>query len=857
MRSTPAAWVRHGGLAGTARGWLWPTALAVAASLVVGHLAAFLLSRGLTSLEAVYRGFPATALALATISTVAAAWQAQARRSRLARPWTLLACGYVAFTVAEAAGAAFGVTFQTVGWAKLLASLYLLFYPLFLLGVLDLPAADQPAGERAGLVLDIAMVVIAVGLVLWVQVLQPTLEAGAADPFVVMITVGCALGDLAILWAALTLVFRRYPQPAAPVYGLLAASAGILIIADVAWAYRALSQQAGPSLFLGVGWTASHALAGLAAVRQIVIAGVEAKAPPVGTGHERPSYASVGLAYLCLAVAWGAVVARHFQYVSPVAALATLLLIGVIAARHRVGILRNAALHGRLEEARIRLEELVSERTAELRASEERFRRLSEAAFEGIGITENGVIVDANDRLGEMFGYRASELVGRHVMELVAPEAVPMVQDFMRRPRDERCEHLAIRRDGTVFPVETQGKAISTPGGSLRVATVRDVTERRLWEEHLKRQLERLATLRAIDAAITSSLDLRYGMDVLVDLSLRQLKADAEAVLTFERGEGRLTFLTGQGFRTDAVSAARLELWELHDGPKAPEGWALSVDDLNALEAGCPRRALMEAEAFRSYHAAPLVARDQVCGVLEVYGRDPFTPDQEWLDFFETVAGQAAVAIDNLSLFESTQRSYVELARTYDTTLEGWSHALELRDRETQGHATRVVDMTVRLAQALGVGEADLVHVRRGALLHDIGKMGIPDAILLKPGALTPEEWQIMRRHPQLAADLLTPIAFLRPALDIPFCHHEHWDGSGYPRGLKGEEIPLAARMFAVVDAWDGLRNARPYREAWPPERVREHLRMEAGRSFDPVVVAAFLELVAQPGPRIGVASGV
>ena len=189
------------------------------------------------------------------------------------------------------------------------------------------------------------------------------------------------------------------------------------------------------------------------------------------------------------------------------------------------------------------------------------------------------------------------------------------------------------------------------------------------------------------------------------------------------------------------------------------------------------------------------------------------------------------------------QRLNAELLHAYDETLEGWSRALDMRDRETEGHTRRVTEMTLRLASGLGFTDEQLVHVRRGALLHDIGKMGVPDAILLKPGPLTAEEWAIMRLHPGHAYQMLAPIAFLRPALDIPYCHHERWDGAGYPRGLRGDQIPFAARVFAVVDVWDALRSHRPYRSAWPDAQVRAHLLAEAGRHFEPRVVEAFLKL--------------
>ncbi|HBY93533.1 MAG TPA: HD-GYP domain-containing protein [Chloroflexi bacterium] len=252
---------------------------------------------------------------------------------------------------------------------------------------------------------------------------------------------------------------------------------------------------------------------------------------------------------------------------------------------------------------------------------------------------------------------------------------------------------------------------------------------------------------------------------------------------------------------------------------------------------------MLEGEEFVAYYGVPLVTKGQVKGVLELFHRAPLEGDREWLGFLDTLAGQAAIAIDNAALFDGLQRSNAELALAYDTTLEGWSRALDLRDKETEGHSRRVTELTLRVARVMGVSEAELVHIRRGALLHDIGKMGIPDAILLKPGALSDEEWAIMRQHPVYAYELLAPIAFLRPALDIPYCHHEKWDGSGYPRGLIGEQIPLAARIFTVVDVWDAMISDRPYRPAWPEEKAREHIRSLAGTHFDSQVVEAFLAL--------------
>jgi len=232
-----------------------------------------------------------------------------------------------------------------------------------------------------------------------------------------------------------------------------------------------------------------------------------------------------------------------------------------------------------------------------------------------------------------------------------------------------------------------------------------------------------------------------------------------------------------------------------------------------------------------------------VKGVLEVYIRQPFEPEPQWCDFLAALAGQTAIAIDNSTLFESMNRSNSELILDYDATIEGWSSALDLRDHETEGHTQRVTNMTVKLARSMGLSEADLVQVRWGSLLHDIGKMGISDYILRKSGPLTDGEIEEMKKHPVYAFDMLSPIRYLHMALDIPYCHHEKWDGTGYPRGLKGDQIPLIARIFSVVDVWDALNTDRPYRSAWTQTEVLEHIRSLSGTHFDPQVVEAFLNL--------------
>ncbi|MEW6584061.1 MAG: HD domain-containing phosphohydrolase [Nitrospirota bacterium] len=364
--------------------------------------------------------------------------------------------------------------------------------------------------------------------------------------------------------------------------------------------------------------------------------------------------------------------------------------------------------------------------------------------------------------------------------------------------------------------------------------------------EQTEQRLQRLYALHAIDMAISSSLDLRVTLNILLEHVTSQLHADAATVLLLNPYTGVLEYAASRGFRTRAIQKTGLRLGEGHAGKAALERKIVSIANVLRTEDPCVRSQMLSGEVFVAHHAVPLVAKGQVKGVLEVFHRTELRPDLEWLEFFEALAAQAAIAIDNATLFNELQRSNVELTLAYDTTLEGWSRALDMRDRETEGHTARVAEMTVRLARAMGINEPELVHIRRGALLHDIGKMAISDAILLKPSTLTHEECEVMFRHPTHAHKMLLPIPFLKQALNIPYCHHEKWDGTGYPRRLKGEQIPLEARIFSVVDVWDALRSDRPYRRAWPEEKALEYIRSQAGRHFDVGVVSAFLKMIAE-----------
>jgi len=374
------------------------------------------------------------------------------------------------------------------------------------------------------------------------------------------------------------------------------------------------------------------------------------------------------------------------------------------------------------------------------------------------------------------------------------------------------------------------------------IHVVRDITERKKTEEYVQRQLERMSALRSIDTAISSTLDLRVTLHILLEQVIAQLKVDAADVLLLDSHTMFLNYAAGRGFRTRAIENTRIRPGQGLAGKAAMEYKTVSIPNLT--RGGEALTPALGGEGFRAYFAVPLIAKGQMKGILEIFHRTPLEPDTEWINFLELLGGQAAIAVDNVSMFDTLQRSNMELTMAYDRTMEGWSRALDYRDKETEGHSQRVTELTIKIACAMGIQEDELIHIRRGALLHDIGKLGVPDAILFKPGKLTDEEWAVMKKHPVFAYELLSPIPFLRLALEIPYCHHEKWDGTGYPRGLKGEQIPLSARIFAVVDVWDALLADRPYRPAWRKEKVIEHIRSLSGTHFDPEVSEAFLKLL-------------
>lgn len=347
--------------------------------------------------------------------------------------------------------------------------------------------------------------------------------------------------------------------------------------------------------------------------------------------------------------------------------------------------------------------------------------------------------------------------------------------------------------------------------------------------------------------ALAESLDLESVLQVAIESVVEVLGLETGAIyLVADDRNVRL------GAATPALPPEfgdEFRVISLVDHPHVAEanatGGPVFISDTSEADLTAAERRVCEARGLRSILYVPLMIEGAAAGTC-IVGTSTHVHVFDDVDIVlcRTLSAQIALAVANARLYEQTQVAAAELACAYDATLEGWALALEMRDAETLGHTVRSAGLAVEMASALGVPEAELRHVHRGALLHDIGKMVVPDSVLNKPGPLDDEEWVVMRRHPEYARDFLSRIDYLRPALDIPYCHHERWDGTGYPQGLAREAIPLPARVFAVIDVYDALTSDRPYRKAWSRADALAHIRSGAGTHFDPAVVDVFLDLV-------------
>ena len=361
--------------------------------------------------------------------------------------------------------------------------------------------------------------------------------------------------------------------------------------------------------------------------------------------------------------------------------------------------------------------------------------------------------------------------------------------------------------------------------------------------EQANRRLNKITALRNIDLAILSSFDIRVIYDVFLHETVSLLQIEAVSLLEFDKFTQEFKLKVQKGLLNEELKKQSIKIGSFIPGKSAKERRIIKAS-LEEMDEPLRKR-IMEEQGFNIYYACPMIAKGKILGIVEVFRRNE-SEEEEWVEFFEALTGQVSMAFENAKLLFELQNAKEDLLLAYDQTIEALSYALDLRDKETEGHSQRVTELTVKIAERLGIRGEKLRYVKWGALLHDIGKLGVPDSILLKPGPLTDEEWEIMKKHAEYGYSMLNRVEYLLPALEIPLYHHEKWDGSGYPKGLKGWEIPLPARIFAVVDVWDALTNERPYRPSWSKEKALEYIISQSGSHFDPEVVKLFLEVIEE-----------
>lgn len=355
-----------------------------------------------------------------------------------------------------------------------------------------------------------------------------------------------------------------------------------------------------------------------------------------------------------------------------------------------------------------------------------------------------------------------------------------------------------------------------------------------------------LSALLRVSSSLASTMDLTEILQIAIESASDLLRLGTGAIYTLD---GKTLNLGATTPPLPPQFPEELRIASLDDHTHIKQAvMAMApvyIQDAREATMSMAERVVVRARNLISILYFPLLLKGEAIGVFIVGTTDSsrrFTPTE--IDLCYMLSFQVSLAIANSKLYQKSQQAIADISHAYDATLAGWSRVLDMRDHVTDEHTHRVADLAAALARKMGIPEADIGHIRRGALLHDIGKMAVPDSILQKKEGLTEAEWTIMRTHPEKAYELLSGIDYLAPALDIPYCHHERWDGTGYPRGLKGEEIPLAARLFAVVDAYDAITSDRPYRKGWDKHAALKIIREEAGKHFCPTAVKAFCEMM-------------
>lgn len=729
--------------------------------------------------------------------------------------------------------------------------LVLVAYMLTAASLFQMPTKPLTGKDRLFVFLDGLIIILASALVFSVLLIEPlTALATMLGPSARNYLLATTLADLFVLWIALTSLLRESASDRAPLQ-TIAASVALAAAGNAVWKADVLTPGAGlgemGELLLGVSLFGFAFAAVMHRLRPPAVEPAKALAEQPSRRIQWGRYlplicAEVAFLMPIVYVAHAGLAAEVDTFLALSVAVSiiiglTLLRVGItlrdnyrlsvdmalIAERHQ----QNADALRLLKDE---LEQRVGDRTAEIRQVNDALkreideRRQAQARVEEqraflqqvIDLNPNHIFAkDAEGRftlvnraLAEATGHAVPDMLGKTESDL--KPALPDIdrrssddQEVLRTGRDKIItEEMSLDRFGQPAWFHTVKRPIFDAGGSARqiLGVSVDITHRKHMDDQLRRNEQHL----------------RMITDNMMDLVTR---IDRHWIVQYASPSHQTTL----GYAPEDILGQSVADY-LH-----PEEADAVIADLTQLliERRPARRRLRIRHADRRWIWMEAIAkalldeRDRIIGLI-ISARD----------ITATIEAEAAL-----------QKANQELAQAYQSTLEGWMHALDLRDKSTEGHSQRVSELTVRLAQAMNVAGEELINIRRGALLHDIGKMGVPDAVLLKPGPLDEQEMRIMRRHVDYARDILWHIPYLRPALDIPYCHHERWDGTGYPRGLRGEEIPLAARIFAVVDVWDALLSHRPYRSAWPMTQILDLIRAGAGSDFDPHVVEVFLDL--------------
>ena len=492
----------------------------------------------------------------------------------------------------------------------------------------------------------------------------------------------------------------------------------------------------------------------------------------------------------------------------------------------------------------------------ELRASEERYRMLAENAVDVVfrlRLHPELAFEYVSPSAHSLTGYTPEEHYANPGLfySVLHPDDRPSFQTIARGESPILFRARFIHRDGTVLHTEQHGRPIHDDKGNLIAVEgiIRDITERVRAQERAEQLNRRLESQLGRSQAVH-----RLDTTVLLNTPITSVFNTALDVLAQELGVDAIGIFRPDGARRQLRPLAKRNLPDIL--PTIPTGRGIAGEATRTRQAVVVHDAHTDTDhdttylkqiGMRGCLAVPLTSLE---GTLEVFTRDPLSLDHDAQVFTESIAHQLSLALQRDALLIDLHTANLELEDAYDRTIEGWAMALDLRDEDTAGHSQRVTELTLHLAQRLGLPEKDLQHIRRGALLHDIGKMAVPDSILLKPGKLTDEEFAVIKHHPTHAYNLLKDIPYLRQALPIPHHHHERWDGTGYPDGLSGESIPLPARIFAVVDVYDALTSDRPYRPAWSHDAAIDHIRAQAGTHFDPRIADEFLRMLHAPTER-------